>query len=65
MVPSWQIWGDNPQNRGGYMPKKLEAELKKEAGKKGVKDKEAYVYGTMTNLQKQGAIKPWRKLKKR
>jgi hypothetical protein len=47
------------------MPKKLEAELKKEAGKKGVKDKEAYVYGTMTNLQKQGAIKPWRKLKKR
>jgi hypothetical protein len=47
------------------MPKKLEAELKKEAGKKGVKDKEAYVYGTMTNLQKKGAIPPWRKLKKR
>lgn len=43
------------------MPKKLERKLKRQAKKKGIKDEDAYVYGT---LRKTG-WKPKRERKKK
>jgi hypothetical protein len=50
------------------MPKALEAALGRayEKGKRKKKihgDKDSFVYGTMTNMQKKGEIAPWRTLK--
>ena len=44
------------------MPKKLERQLRKQAKKKGVKDEDAYVYGTM---RKTGWVPSTQKKKKK
>jgi len=43
------------------MPKKLERKLRKQAKKKGVKDKDAYIYGT---LRKTGWVPSTQRKKK-
>lgn len=48
------------------MPQAVESALRKVAAKHaswGKKRQDAFVYGTMTNMQKRGEIAPWRKFK--
>lgn len=44
------------------MPKAIEDKLKKEAAKQGLtgKDAAAYVYGTLTNIEKKAGKKKWK-----